>query len=59
MAAKDEEMPEIADTITDMLADGLDVIVNVNNHYEGSAPLTVEKPERLLDERRERFSQIR
>jgi uncharacterized protein YecE (DUF72 family) len=55
---KDEELPAIADTIIDML-DSRDVVVNVNNHYEGSAPLTIEKLERLVDERRERFSQIR
>lgn len=59
VAEKDEELPDIADMIVDMLASGLDVIVNVNNHYEGSAPLTIEKLERLVDERRERFSQIR
>ncbi|MFW6289107.1 MAG: DUF72 domain-containing protein [Spirochaetota bacterium] len=59
VAPKDDELPAIADTTIDMLARGLDVYVNVNNHYEGSAPLTIEKLERLVDERRERFSQIR
>jgi len=58
VAPKDGEMPAIADMIVDMLSRGLDVVVNVNNHYEGSAPLTIEKLERLVDERRERFSQI-
>ena len=58
VAARDEQLPAIADMIVDMLARGLDVIVNVNNHYEGSAPLSIEKLERLVDERRERFSQI-
>ena len=58
VAPKDDEMPAIADMVVDMLARGFDVVVNVNNHYEGSAPLTVEKLERLVDERRERFSQI-
>jgi len=55
VAAKDEELPQIADMIVEMLAGGMDVVVNVNNHYEGSAPLTIEKLERLVDERRERF----
>jgi uncharacterized protein YecE (DUF72 family) len=59
VASKDAELPDIADTALDMLARGLDVYVNVNNHYEGSAPLTIEKLERLIDERRERSSQIR
>jgi len=59
VAPKDDELPGIADMAVDMLARGLDVYVNVNNHYEGSAPLTIEKLERLVDERRERFSQIR
>ncbi len=55
---KDDELPALADMIVGML-DTRDVYVNVNNHYEGSAPLTIEKLERLVDERRERFSQIR
>ncbi len=33
---------------TDMVSRGLEVIVNVNNHYEGSAPLTIGKLARLL-----------
>ena len=27
---------------------GVDVYVNVNNHYEGSAPLTIERIKELL-----------
>lgn len=57
--SKDEELPAIADTLLEMLSAGLDVVVNVNNHYEGSAPLTIEKLERLVEERRARFSQMR
>jgi uncharacterized protein YecE (DUF72 family) len=59
VAPKDDELPELADMAVEMLAAGRDVYVNVNNHYEGSAPLTIEKLERLVDERRERFSQMR
>jgi uncharacterized protein YecE (DUF72 family) len=59
VAPKDDALPRIADMVVDMMSRDMDVIVNVNNHYEGSAPLTIEKLERLLDERRERFSQIR
>jgi hypothetical protein len=31
-----------------MLARGQQVIVNVNNHYEGSAPITIRKLRDLL-----------
>ena len=58
VAPKDDELPGLADTVVEMLG-SRDVYVNVNNHYEGSAPLTIEKLERLVDERRDRFSQIR
>jgi uncharacterized protein YecE (DUF72 family) len=44
----DHELSRIADMIDDMVKRGVDVIVNVNNHYEGSAPRTIEKLERLL-----------
>ncbi len=58
VAPRDDELPQIADLAIELLAGG-DVYVNVNNHYEGCAPETIEKLERLIDERRERFSQIR
>ncbi len=48
VAPKDNELAGIADMALDMLARGLDVYVNVNNHYEGSAPLTIEKLERVV-----------
>ena len=48
VAPKDEELPRIVDMATDMVRRGIDVYVNVNNHYEGSAPLTIEKLERLV-----------
>ena len=48
VAPKDDELPGIVDMVTDMLRRGIDVYVNVNNHYEGSAPLTIEKLERLV-----------
>ena len=46
---KDGELPRIVTMVEDMIRAGLDVYVNVNNHYEGSAPLTIEKIERILD----------
>jgi uncharacterized protein YecE (DUF72 family) len=45
---KDDELPEIADLVLECLARGMDVYVNVNNHYEGSSPLTIKKLQRLL-----------
>jgi len=40
---RDEEISQIAQVARDQLDRGQDVIVNVNNHYEGSAPLTIER----------------
>lgn len=45
---KDEDLAGIADVVEDMLARGQQVIVNVNNHYEGSAPITIRKLRDLL-----------
>ena len=44
VAAKDKEIPGIADLVRTMVdQSGMDVYLNVNNHYEGSAPVTIEK----------------
>jgi uncharacterized protein YecE (DUF72 family) len=40
---RDGELRDIAGMVVDFLARGIDVIVNVNNHYEGAAPLTIER----------------
>jgi uncharacterized protein YecE (DUF72 family) len=45
---KDDELPDIAAIIEDLLDHGIDVYVNVNNHYEGSSPITIEKLRQLL-----------
>jgi uncharacterized protein YecE (DUF72 family) len=45
---KDSELDKIVDVIRDMLSRDVDVYLNVNNHYEGSAPLTIEKIKKLL-----------
>ncbi|TVQ24857.1 MAG: DUF72 domain-containing protein [Spirochaetaceae bacterium] len=37
-----EELDRIAEMVRSMLDDGVSVTVSVNNHYEGSAPRTVE-----------------
>ncbi|MDA8424525.1 MAG: DUF72 domain-containing protein [Treponema sp.] len=43
---KDEELGRLAVSITRLF--GKDIYINVNNHYEGSAPRTIEKLEALL-----------
>jgi uncharacterized protein YecE (DUF72 family) len=48
VAPKDEELAAIAQMIDDLLDRGVDVYLNVNNHYEGSAPLTIERIRRLI-----------
>lgn len=40
---RDGELRDIAGMVVDFLARGIDVIVNVNNHFEGAAPLTIER----------------
>jgi uncharacterized protein YecE (DUF72 family) len=40
---KDEEIADILETIARLLRRRVDVYLNINNHYEGSAPLTIEK----------------
>lgn len=40
---KDEGLTSAAAVIQDSLAKGLDTYVNVNNHYEGCAPLSIER----------------
>jgi len=45
---KDEELREVVGMVTELLERGADVYVNVNNHYEGSAPLTIDRISRLL-----------
>jgi uncharacterized protein YecE (DUF72 family) len=47
--ARDEELSAIAKMITYLADHEMDVYVNVNNHYEGSAPLTIERLQALLD----------
>jgi uncharacterized protein YecE (DUF72 family) len=48
VAPKDQELSAVADMIGDLLDRGIDVYLNVNNHYEGSAPLTIDRIRQLL-----------
>jgi uncharacterized protein YecE (DUF72 family) len=48
VAPKDDELPGVAGIVRDLLTAGTRVYINVNNHYEGSAPLTIARLRRLL-----------
>jgi uncharacterized protein YecE (DUF72 family) len=48
LSPKDEEIGDILDTIARLLRRGVDIYLNVNNHYEGSAPLTIRKIQERL-----------
>lgn len=48
MAPKDEELAAIVAMTEDMVRRGMTVYLNVNNHYEGSAPRTIERIRALL-----------
>ncbi len=41
--SKDQELDRIADMILELEEHQVDVALNVNNHYEGSSPLTIER----------------
>jgi uncharacterized protein YecE (DUF72 family) len=43
LESRDEEIAKITQIIEQMQEKNLEVYVNVNNHYEGSAPLTIER----------------
>ncbi len=44
----DEKLDHIADMIRSMVAEGHEVIVNINNHFEGSAPISIRKLQERL-----------
>ncbi|MEJ2637185.1 MAG: DUF72 domain-containing protein [Calditrichia bacterium] len=46
---KDEELSKIAQMIIDLLGRKRNVYVNVNNHYEGSAPLSIRRLTEILE----------
>jgi uncharacterized protein YecE (DUF72 family) len=48
VAPKDDELAGVAAIAKDLLNAGARVYINVNNHYEGSAPLTIARLRRLL-----------
>jgi uncharacterized protein YecE (DUF72 family) len=48
VAPKDEELAAVADMVEELLDQGVNVYLNVNNHYEGSAPRTINRIQQLL-----------
>lgn len=49
VAPMDNELVDIADLVRDLVDNGVNVYLNVNNHYEGSTPLTIERLSSQLD----------
>ena len=45
---RDEELRHIVRMVEELLAAGVEVFLNVNNRYEGCAPLTIERIEAML-----------
>ena len=45
---RDEEIKTIVEMIQELQNKEVDLFVNVNNHFEGSAPLTIEKIKKIL-----------
>lgn len=48
VASKDDELRGIVEMLVDLLSREVDIYLNVNNHYEGSAPLTINKIKEML-----------
>lgn len=46
--SRDNELPDIVAVVKALESRGVKVFVNVNNHYEGSAPLTIKKLREML-----------
>ena len=46
---RDEDLTHIAPLIAKVTKEGTTLYININNHYEGSSPLTISKLEKLLD----------
>ncbi len=46
---KDDELRQIAEILKDLERRKIDTYINVNNHYEGSAPLTIERIKSILN----------
>lgn len=49
LETREEELQSVAEMTNALLVQGVDVYLNVNNHFEGSAPRTIERLRELLD----------
>jgi uncharacterized protein YecE (DUF72 family) len=45
---REDELQGVAEMTHSLIAQGVDVFLNVNNHYEGSAPLTIDRIREIL-----------
>jgi len=43
------ELKQVADLLKELASKKVDVYLNINNHYEGSAPLTIERIKKFLE----------
>lgn len=50
LRSKDDELAAIVPAVKALTGNGRKAFINVNNHYEGSAPITIGKIRKLLDE---------
>jgi uncharacterized protein YecE (DUF72 family) len=48
---KDEELHQLVEMINELYERKVDVFLSVSNHYEGSAPLTIARIEKLLQQK--------
>ena len=51
LESKDEELLRLVEMIGELLERNIDVYLSVNNHYEGSAPLTIAKIQKMMREK--------
>jgi uncharacterized protein YecE (DUF72 family) len=47
--SREKELEDIAGIVKDLTGSKNEIYVNINNHYEGSAPLTVERFQKFLE----------
>jgi uncharacterized protein YecE (DUF72 family) len=49
VAPKDEDLDRLTEMMGDLMGRGVNIYLNVNNHFEGSAPLTIERIRDRMD----------
>jgi uncharacterized protein YecE (DUF72 family) len=48
VTSREKELADIAEIVKDLTGSKNEIYVNINNHYEGSAPLTIERFQKFL-----------